>query len=388
MRVSVVVGGLDRTNARLQPWRYMGELAAGLARRGHAVEILTDVDRAHGAHIEGCTLRYVPAVRTRGPGGGAMRAALETSRPDVTVWHVGTTSVLHTHPPRSLPTRHVAVFTSPLYRPRDLARIRNEVLRAPGTYAMHVAGSLIPVPVLSHYLRRSFDRTIVLAPSTRAALTRRGMRAERITALPPGKDEDLHPLDGERQEGTCTFLYAGNPLPVRGTRVLVQAFAAARRRGVEARLVMLCRREQPRMEAQEQALRELASEEGLDAEIEIVGGVLPREEFLARVASADVMVLPFLLVPSEAPLLVLEAAGMGKPLIASEVAGIPDIAAAESVLVPPADVDRLAAAMAKLARDPVRRQAMTEAAIASFARYPTWDEVAAGAERVLLEAGA
>lgn len=60
-----------------------------------------------------------------------------------------------------------------------------------------------------------------------------------------------------------------------------------------------------------------------------------------------------------AGLVTLEAAALGRPVIASEVGGIPEYATdAFSLRVPPRDVEALARAITELARDPERAEAM------------------------------
>ena len=77
--------------------------------------------------------------------------------------------------------------------------------------------------------------------------------------------------------------------------------------------------------------------------------------------SLDVFVMPSF---SEAtPNSVLEAMACGKPIIASDVGGIPDMIGAESgIVVPPGDMEALAEAMLRLARDGDLRSRMGAAA--------------------------
>jgi glycosyltransferase involved in cell wall biosynthesis len=59
-----------------------------------------------------------------------------------------------------------------------------------------------------------------------------------------------------------------------------------------------------------------------------------------------------------------------KPIIASEVGGVPDMIGDEAgVLVPPGDVSALAQAMLRLARDPKLRQRMGRAAHERYQRF-------------------
>src|SRR3972149_7954662 len=67
-------------------------------------------------------------------------------------------------------------------------------------------------------------------------------------------------------------------------------------------------------------------------------------------AAADLGALPFLLVPSDAPISILEAAAAGKPVVATAVDGIPSLLPDGALqLVPPGNVEALAGAILEAA---------------------------------------
>jgi glycosyltransferase involved in cell wall biosynthesis len=74
------------------------------------------------------------------------------------------------------------------------------------------------------------------------------------------------------------------------------------------------------------------------------------------------------------PRTILEAMGMGVPVVASDMAGIPDVVAHRrtGILVAPGDRDELAAALLELADDPAARAAMGDAARADTESLYEW----------------
>lgn len=76
------------------------------------------------------------------------------------------------------------------------------------------------------------------------------------------------------------------------------------------------------------------------------------------------------------PTVLLQALAAGRPSVATVVGGVPEVVtAAEALLVPPADADALATAMARLATDPSLRTQLGRAALSRFtARFDasTW----------------
>ena len=81
--------------------------------------------------------------------------------------------------------------------------------------------------------------------------------------------------------------------------------------------------------------------------------------------SLDIFVMPSF--NEGTPNSVVEAMAHGKPIIASDVGGIPDMIGDEAgVLVPAGDIDALTAAMLRLAQDPMLCQRMGKAALIRY----------------------
>lgn len=114
-------------------------------------------------------------------------------------------------------------------------------------------------------------------------------------------------------------------------------------------------------------------------------GPKAQSEVIAALQEADIFVLP----SKQAgdgdrdglPNVVMEAASQKLPIVATDFAGIPEFVRQdiEGLLVPPGDVDALAAALAELAASPPRRAALGDAA---FLRLTEAFSAAAGLDRV------
>jgi glycosyltransferase involved in cell wall biosynthesis len=92
------------------------------------------------------------------------------------------------------------------------------------------------------------------------------------------------------------------------------------------------------------------------------------EECRAFMESLDVFVMPSF--TEGTPNCIVEAMACGKPIIASEVGGIPDMVGDDSgVLVPAGDMSALAEAMLRLAQDSELRKRMGEAAKERYEKF-------------------
>ncbi len=131
------------------------------------------------------------------------------------------------------------------------------------------------------------------------------------------------------------------------------------------------------LQAQAQAL-------GL-AERIVWAGPKAQGDVIAALQEADLFVLPSKKAGDGdrdgLPNVVMEAASQKLPIVATDFAGIPEFVrhGVEGLLVPPGDVDALAAALAELVGSPERRTALGEAA---FVRLTTDFSAAAGLDRI------
>jgi glycosyltransferase involved in cell wall biosynthesis len=111
-------------------------------------------------------------------------------------------------------------------------------------------------------------------------------------------------------------------------------------------------------------------------------GALDRDAVAAAMAAADIVVVPSIVDRAGnvdgLPNALLEAMAAGRAVIASRVAGIPDVVTdgVDGILVAEKDVAGLAAAMTRLAGEPALRRRLGDAARATVTRRLSWDRAA------------
>lgn len=123
-------------------------------------------------------------------------------------------------------------------------------------------------------------------------------------------------------------------------------------------------------------------------------GALSRERVAAALAVANVVAVPSVVDSAGnvdgLPNALLEALAAGAAVVASRVAGIPDVVAdgINGLLVPPGDGAALAAAIARLAADPALRSRLAAAARERARAQLTWDAAAQAFEECYVRAQA
>jgi len=116
----------------------------------------------------------------------------------------------------------------------------------------------------------------------------------------------------------------------------------------------------------EAALRKQITEEGLDGQVTLTGKALKQEDIPAFMNGGDVYVLPCVWASDDdvdgLPQMLMEAMACGLPAISTRLVGIPDLIIHEKtgLLVEPREVEPLADALERLAKDEALCQRLAE----------------------------
>jgi len=322
LRIAILTETLPPDSLKLQPWRYLGELARALQDAGHEASALTTeagvptwngvrVDRHPDAIDFRSARRLHRLVETRGYDAGIVRLT------------AGLFFSLHREPgtPPSK-GRLIGIFLRPLHSGWDLARrfldptlvpeIRLDLHHA-GLYASRRLGTWAdPPPYVNDY-----------------AFLWESDRATGISAgLPAGSCHVVrHPFDpffldrrgaglGSRLSGAFgpvprRVIFSGPPEATRGSRDVVQ-LPSVLPRDPPTQVVLLLR--DGRFPAPVVKRKRIGVHEVL-----AVHGLITREELRAIYRTSHVAVFPYRFVRTGLPLVVLEAVAAGLPVVTTRI---------------------------------------------------------------------
>lgn len=230
-----------------------------------------------------------------------------------------------------------------------------------------------PIPWL--YRRAWFH---AISDSTRDDLVARGVPRERIAVVYPGVDSvRFTPSPSGQRTDPPRFVYVGRIKRYKGVELLLRALLEARRHRPDLTLdIAGSGDDRPRLEA-------LAATLGLGEAVRFLGFVDEATK-LALLRGAVANVFPS---PKEGwGITVMEAAACGTPSLASDSPGLRDSVrdGITGILVPHGDVAAMAAAMCRLADDPLL-VATLGAAARRHAEQLTWESAADQVERHLAD---
>jgi glycosyltransferase involved in cell wall biosynthesis len=211
--------------------------------------------------------------------------------------------------------------------------------------------------------RRVPARILSVSDSAGRALAEGGVPAGRIVTLYNGIDLAALRAGAARApaapNGAVRVGSVGRITPLKGHAVVIDAAARLLRRGVDARFVIAgaAAREAP---GHLDELRARAQGLGIAGRVELIS---PFGDLAELLSGLDVLVHASVL-PDSLPTTVIESMALGKPVVATDLGGAPELVRDEQTgfLVPPGDPDRMADAIAALIDSPERRASVGRAA--------------------------
>ncbi len=205
---------------------------------------------------------------------------------------------------------------------------------------------------------RHAHSVICASAMTRASLERAGCPPERITVIPYGTDANGPPAPA-REAGPCRFLFVGQGFQRKGLHHLALAWRAAA--PTNSHLTVVSYRIDP-------GITPMLDQEGIT-----LLGRQSREALDALFRSADVFIMPSLV--EGFGLVYLEALDAGCHVVGTVQTGLPDLGlTSEAVtLVPPGDIDALAATITALEQQKVAGK-LDPRAIQAEVRQRSWKQ--------------
>jgi len=358
---------LDEAAARFDPIGGMQNHTASLSRRLDALGVRQTILTAR--------LAGPREVSRLGRNGTVRRVGVQTIRlrqlwglcalPHLLAVHP--VDLVHAHQGEDVATLLLGLLARRVHRSPLVVTLHCSVRhtitgRSPRSLFLRVVGGAVERAAV-----RRAEAVVVLVPRTARLLRADGIADDRIHVLPSGFEPALfsrrHP-DAFPELPRPRIGYVGRLAEQKRPDLLVQAFGRMR---AMAQLVVVG----------DGPLRPgvVAAVARSDARDRItLSGFVPHTDVPGVLASLDVLALPS--VYEEMGSVLVEAMASGLSVVASRVGGIPDVVVdgETGVLVPPGDVDALAAALDTLVADPERRQQMCLNARERAVRY-SWPEL-------------
>lgn len=180
-------------------------------------------------------------------------------------------------------------------------------------------------------------KVFVVSNALRQKLITMGVPEDNISLVYNGVDQDVFYLDKGDEKPSNQLLYVGNLKANKGVMELVKSYCQLIQSEPDAELVIAG---QGAMEA---TMREYLQQHSASGKVRFLGSISHQQ------VADEIRASRFVVLPSYAegvPNILLEAMACGKPVVATNVGGIPEIVSEQtSILVPPQTIEPLTQAL-------------------------------------------
>jgi len=387
MKACIICYGLREHNIRLQPWRYISEIAGGLLKKNFDVTIITDgFSERH--YINGiCTIHLGKLRKFPFQSNKELVSLIKSEQPDVILWSVTALDYLYLNILKQIDVPIIGMFTGPIYRISDLTRIgAHEILKNTRFLSGHIIYSSLPAFFIRGVVNSpQFNKIFVMSRKNKEIITEMGGNQNKVIHIPAGIDEYDFEISEEYNsiiskygldESSFNILYFGSPLTIRGIDSLIKAVSKVKDEYPYIKLLILSRRRDNELSREELDTQDLILKLSIEKNVQIISGFLDKEEVKKFIGFSDLIALPFKIVPSDVPTSILESMALGKTVISTAIDGIPELLEdGRGFVVKPNNEEDLAEKIVFSIQNRDLTKRMGKKAASYMQTYPRWHKV-------------
>jgi len=340
MKICIIVADLHKQNSHLQPQCYIYAACRSLIEAGEDVQVISDGYPLlpEQDNVGSVPIRRINNVRCLPfKGNDLLIKTLKSYQPDIVLWSVGLSSLLHLRLGNKLGVPVIGLFSSTAYHISEILKVGvGELLKHLPSFLPHIIGSLLPRPCPNWLLdSHQFSKIVAMTELSAQRLRSLGITDNRLSVVPPGVNniflngnnttiadiQNLRTQNGIKR-GDFLVLYAGSPEFYRGLTDVIRAIPLVVDDIPEIQLLVLSRPTGSRSVTAHRDAQLLTESLGIIDKVNFINKLLSPEQIRNFMCAADTVTLPFRLVASGVPIALLEALATGTPVVTTSIAGM------------------------------------------------------------------
>jgi glycosyltransferase involved in cell wall biosynthesis len=380
MKIIIVVHNLIKDKSHLMPWRTVCDVVKFMQEDGHKAHLISLGDKQgelHGHLIPKGTreIRKSPSKLT-----SDLKIELKRIKPDVLffpmTWRESLKQITKI---TSMNVPVIFWFPGGIYsNGACIQALKTIGVRDTLPYMLEILSNR--KRQVHNFKKFGVDSIITMTTATANSAISAGWPNTKTFVIPPGKENIWNqntksslPTNFKKWVANKPFyLYMGPPSGIRGIFELLKAFDIAAEYDQELRLVCLFRSDGI-LDGQkvENAINSCKNKN----KIYSVWGSIKSNDLNSFIEACHAVTMPFVLVPSEIPLAIIEAMAWGKPIITTSPGGTGEFVKEFGLTPKVGDIKALAAAMIKLHKDHELYKDKCQKAIDTYLNHPDWKSV-------------
>lgn len=241
---------------------------------------------------------------------------------------------------------------------------------------------------------QSIFSVITISEKNKETLIKYGCSENKIIQIPNGIEqydlsypENIGKLISNFGLDKDNFIitYFSPPITIRGADSVIHAAYHLKQKISNFKLILLSRND-GRFDKEDEYLRNLIKNYDLEGSVIIISKILDRDDVKRFILISDVVTIPFKLVQSDVPLIILEVMALGKPLISTNVDGIPELLSDNrGIIVEPSNPEQLAEKLFYVYTNPKDAFAISQKARKYMESYPKWSDISKTVTDVIID---
>jgi glycosyltransferase involved in cell wall biosynthesis len=320
--IAIICFGFSKQQVRSQPWHMANGVAMALEMEGFNINLLTDADDYPERNFR---IHSLPALFEKNLPSKELLNRLDMIKPNTTLVFIGSHELLKPKRFRLAGKVHLVICNA-RFSLRELMRISPMgYWRERSLLMKPLLASLIPGWLLKWgYIQSEVDGVIYVSSAAQCRYSKLGLPRGALVLPAVEKEYSREStVVKSARNGTKSICYYGPPLLLRGIDLVIDAFEDIAKKNNTVRLKLLLRLngESYMQDRLDKILKKVNLSRYFDR-IDVIQRYMSPSELKLELEQVTVVVLPFRLTVSDAPLVIIEAGLMGKPLVALQTPGV------------------------------------------------------------------
>ncbi len=381
MKILIVVHNLTIEKSHLMPWRTVCDIVTHMQNDGHEAHLISLGCRK--CELQGHLIPQGTREIRKSPEDSLisdLNTELERIRPEVIFWPIAwRESSKRLKAITKIEAPLIFWFPGGVYSfPACFQAVKTIGIRNTLPYLLETFWN--KKRQINNFKRLRVKAILTMTQATADSAITSGWPRTKTFVIPPGKENTpsantISPLPNDFKNwlgDKCFYLFMGPPSGIRGIFKLLKAFDIAAGVDPGIRLVCLFRSDG----VLDSKKVKLTIKHCRNSEkIYSIWDSLKPEELHSFMSTCHAVTMPFILVPSEIPLAIIEAMTWGKPIITTSPGGTGDFVKHIGLSPKVGNCKELANAMLKLHQDTAFYKMKCQNTIDAYSNHPDWQSV-------------